>query len=72
MIIDLGILGLVEMDGDFKPSKWEQGFVTHSGYTSQGIRVHLFKSAINQGWEHGELWNKAIMLDYYVAADCYN
>lgn len=61
MIITLGVLGNVKLREE-SPSQWEQGVVTHSGYTEQGIRVHLFKGT---GWTHGEMWNNAIMLDFY-------
>ena len=61
MIVDLGVIGIVKMREE-SPSQWEQGVVTHSGYTEQGIRVHLFKGT---GWTHGEMWNSAIMLNYY-------
>ena len=61
MIIDLGLLGTVKMREE-APSRWEQGIVTHSGYTEQGVRIHLYRGV---GWQHGEMWNNAIMLDYY-------
>lgn len=59
MEIDLGVLGKVEMEELQFPVRWEQGFVTHSGFTEQGIRIHIFNG---RGWEHGEMWNNAIML----------
>ena len=61
MIIDLGLLGEVEMSR-LDSVRYEQGYVTHSGYTEQGIRIHLYRGV---GWQHGEMWNNAIMLDYY-------
>lgn len=62
MKIDLGVLGKVQMEELVEPCKYEQGRITHSGHTEQGIRVHIF---LGYGWHHGEMWNNAIMLDVY-------
>lgn len=60
MKVDLGVLGLVEMEEYETSVRYEQGTVYFSGFTEQGIRVHVF---IGQGWQHGCMWNNALMLN---------
>lgn len=60
MKIDLGMIGTVEMEELDKVEICPQGFIYHSGFTAQGIRVHTF---LGKGWQHGCMWNNTLMLD---------
>ena len=64
MEIDFGILGKVVLEECERLHNYDEGAITHSGYTEQGIRIHVFVgNGKSSSFVHGELWRNAILID---------